>query len=567
MENLLIIILLAPALAAAMAAFVRGAGAARSVAITGSGLAAVASLLLYARFDPAAPGFQFEHTCAWMPKLGIGLHLGVDGLSLGLLLLTTFVGFCSVLASSDVEKQENGYYAMLLVMIGATSAAFVSLNLFFLYFFAEVATLPKYLLTGGWGRSPGGGGGRGRAFAAIQQTLFLGGGAMAALVALLALYFLGGHTFDIATLSENVAKAGIAEDWQRWIFGGLLFGFGAWVSLVPLHAWSPPAYAAAPTGAAMFFAGVSKKVGAYGLIRIGVALLPAGAQAWAAPLAVLAVLNILYGGFVAMRQQDWQPLIGYSSVSHAGYMFLGIAALTPAALNGVVLFMVAHGLMTALLFAMAGATARQTGTREIRGASGLARVMPFTAVMMAMGILASAGVPGFANFAGELMIFIGSWQAGTPVMKLATVAAVWGLVVTATYLLRALRNTFYGPVSERLATAKEDVSIATRIAAVLLVAALLILGLKPRLLTDASAAVIGKYQLLEKSGATISKDWKAAAPEEPARKSQNPNLKSQTNLKTETRNDGRLSSLSCEISSFVCDLDFGAWNLGQGGRP
>ncbi len=561
MENLLLIILLAPAIAAAIAAFVPGAKAARSVAIAGSGLAALASLFLYSKFDSASAGFQFEHTCEWLPKFGINLHLGVDGLSLGLLLLTTFVGFCAVLASDDITKRENGYYAMLLVMIGATSAAFVSLNLFFFYFFAEVATLPKYLLTGVWGQNPGGGSGRSKAFAAIQQTIFIGGGAMAALVALIALYFLGGHTLDVAALTENVAKAGIAEDWQRWIFGGLLFGFGAWVSIVPLHAWSPAAYSAAPTGAAMFFAGVSKKVGAYGLIRIGVALLPAGAHAWAAPLAVLALVNILYGGFVAMRQQDWQPLIGYSSVSHAGYMFLGIAALTPAALNGTVLFMVAHGLMTALLFAMAGATARQTGTREIRGASGLARVFPFTAVLMAMGILASAGVPGFANFASELMIFIGSWQAGTFVMKLATIGAVWGLVVTATYLLRALRNTFYGPVTERLATAKESVGLATRIAAILLVAALLILGLKPRLLTDASAAVIGKFQLLEKPTSKISNDWKATAPT-PAQRVEN----RESRIETESRNEVRdvlVSSISTLVP--VSKLDPRLSTLPNGG--
>ncbi len=542
MEHLICITLAAPMLAALLVLFSPNAKAARAIAAVGSAIALIASLLIFKKFDPNFGGFQFQNDIAWLPQLGFSLHVGLDGISLAMLLLTTFVGFCAILASDDIEARGKTYYSLMLVMIATTSAAFVSLNLFFFYFFAEIATLPKYLLVGMWGRNPGGGSGRSKAYAAIQQTIFIGGGALVALVSLIALYFLGGRTLDLVALSQNIAKAGIAEDWQRWIFGGLLFGFGAWVSIVPLHAWSPAAYSASPTGAAMFFAGVSKKLGAYAIIRIGLALLPAGAHAWAAPLAVLAAISILYAGFVAMRQQDWQPLIGYSSVSHAGYMFLGIAALTPTAVNGVVLFMVAHGLMTALLFATAGSVARQTGTREIRGGGGLARVLPFTAVLTAMGVLASAGVPGFANFVSELMIFIGTWQAGTFVMKLATIAAVWGLVITATYLLRALRDTFYGPLPARSEAMKETIGPATKFATIALVIALLILGFQPRLLTDGIKASLGNFQSLEKTAAKISNDWKAAAPE--ARKSQISNPKSQTNSKSEIRNKELLSSSS-----------------------
>lgn len=512
MEHLLCITLAAPTLASLIVLLSPNDKASRCIAAAGSAIALVASLLLFWKFDPNFGGFQFERDYAWLPQLGLNLHVGVDGISLGLLLLTTFVGFCAILASDDITARGKSYYALMLVMIASTAAAFVSLNLFFFYFFAEVATLPKYLLTGIWGRNPAGGSGRSKAYAAMQQTIFIGGGALAALVGLTALYFVGGHTLDIETLTQNLAKSPIAGEWQSWIFGALLLGFGTWVSIVPFHAWSPAAYSAAPTGAAMFFAGVSKKLGAYAIIRIGVALLPAGAQAWAAPLAILAAINIIYGGFVAMRQREWQPLIGYSSVSHAGYMFLGIAALTTTALNGVVLFLVAHGLMTALLFAMAGSVARQTGTREIK-TGGFARVLPFTAILMTFGVMASAGVPGFANFVSELMIFIGSWQAGTTVMKVATIAAIWGLVITATYLLRALRDTFYGPLPEKFAGKKEDVSLAVKAASIALVAALLVLGFQPRLLTDGIKASLGTFQGLEKSVPKTSSDWKAIVPE------------------------------------------------------
>jgi NADH-quinone oxidoreductase subunit M len=193
-------------------------------------------------------------------------------------------------------------------------------------------------------------------------------------------------------------------------------------------------------------------------------------------------------------------------------MFLGIAALTPIALNGVVLFMVAHGLMTALLFAMGGAVSRQTGTREIRGIGGLGRVLPFTAVLMAMGALASAGVPGFANFVSELMIFIGSWQSGGFVLKLATVAAVWGLVITATYLLRALRDTFYGPLPERFAAKKEEVGIALKFASIALIAALLLLGFQPRLLTDGIRTAVAELPMIGKIKNETSSDWKVFVP-------------------------------------------------------
>ena len=503
MDKLLPIALLAPLVAALAALLSRDGRSARVIAIGGALASFVASLLIWKGFDPAG-GWQFGFEVPWLPGSGLDLTFGVDGMSLALLLLTSFVGLCAALVSEDILARGKLHFALLALTTGATAAAFVSRNLFFFYFFCEVATLPKYLLTGMWGRAPGGGAGRTRAFAAMQQLLFIGGGALVALVSLIALYVLGGHTLDLETLTRNLQNAPLSTTRQAWLFGGLLIGFGAWVSLFPLHAWSPMAYSAAPTGAAMFFAGVSKKLGAYALIRIGLGVLPAGAQAWAECIALLAAINILYGGWVAMRQQEWQPMIGYSSVSHAGYMFLGIAAMTPATLNGVVLFMVAHGLMTALLFATAGTATRLAGTREIRGTSGLARTLPFLAVLTAMGVMASAGVPGFANFVSELMIFVGTWTAGSTALKAATIAAVFGLVVTATYLLRALRSTFYGPLDVRRAGLRETVGLSAKTACVLLAASLLLLGFQPRLLTDAIVSSV--TPLAKKSADAIVKE-------------------------------------------------------------
>jgi NADH-quinone oxidoreductase subunit M len=470
----------------------------RGVAIAASGLALVSGLCLLAGFDPANPQYQFRVETGWLSQLGIGFRLGLDGISLPLVVLTGLVGFAAVLVSADIDHRHKEYYFLLLLVVAAAMGAFASLDLFFFYFFCELATVPKYLLVGVWGRQPDDPDGRRRRRAALQLTLYITAGALAVLVGLLVLYTAGGHRFGLPELQEYLAAHPLPAGAQVWLFGLLLLGFGIWASMWPFHSWAPPAYAAAPTAANMLFAGVLKNLGAYGLIRVGLTLLPAGARYWAAPLAVLATVNILYAGWVALRQRDWNLLLAYSSISHAGYLLLGVASLNAAGLSGAVLFMFAHGAMTALIFSLVGLLYHQSGRRGVADFSGLARRMPFLGVCMVMAVMASIGMAGFANFASEVLVFIGSWQTQSTALRVGTVAAVWGLVLTATYLLRALRTSFFGPPLAGQDNLRDPRSAWSRLPYVLLIAALLGVGLFPRILTDpiqrSASVLVAPYQ-------------------------------------------------------------------------
>jgi NADH-quinone oxidoreductase subunit M len=234
----------------------------------------------------------------------------------------------------------------------------------------------------------------------------------------------------------------------------------------------------------MMHAGVLKKLGAYGIIRLALPLLPEGARHWANLIAILACFNILYAGWAAMTQKDWKFVIGYSSVSHMGYILLGIATLNVVGVSGAVLLMFAHGVMAALTFGLIGFFYHQTHNRFVPDLSGLARKIPFIGGCMVMAVMASSGLPGFANFASEVLVFLGSWQQGSALFRVATICAVWGIVVTATYLLRAVRTSFFGPFDEKWSMLKDAVSFKQRFPYALLLAVLLTVGFYPRLLTD-----------------------------------------------------------------------------------
>ncbi|MBM3280075.1 MAG: NADH-quinone oxidoreductase subunit M [Candidatus Handelsmanbacteria bacterium] len=472
MENWLLLALLAPLLGA-VAVWAAGEGMARKLAALAAALSLAAALALWGGFDPQASGPQFRIFVEWVPQLGIDLSLGVDGISLPLIALTGLVGLAAVLAPAP-EARPKTYYSSLLLLLGAAMGAFASLNIFFFYFFCELATLPKFLLVGIWGSDRG----RSRKEAAMHLTLYITAGAMAALVGLVYLFAVTGENFDLARLQAYSGAHPLPEAIQIWIFGILMLGFGVWASMWPFHTWAPVAYGAAPTAANMLFAGVLKNLGAYGLIRIGLTLLPLGARYWADCLAILAAINILYAGWVALRQQDWHQLIAYSTVSHAGYLLLGIAALNVVGVSGAVLMMFAHGVLIALIFALLGAVGAQG--KRIGDFGGIARVAPFLGVCTGMAFMAASGMAGFANFASEVMVFIGSWQAQSTALRFGTVAAVWGLVLGATYMLRALRTGFYGEPS---GPAVADPPMPARVPYAVLLAVLLLFGFFPGLLT------------------------------------------------------------------------------------
>jgi len=415
-------------------------------------------------WDPA-----FSVACLWVGDLGIGYHLAVSRLSAMLILLTALAGTAAI-AVSSVEKNARHFYALGLLMVGGMAGAFASVDLFFFYIFHEFALIPTFLLVGIWG-------GEHRRRAAMKITLYLGLASLVLLVGLIALYLAtGGKTFNLVEMKQLIASgAGPDPDAQILIFGLLFLGFGTLVAVVPFHTWAPMGYGEAPALAAMLHAGVIKKFGLYGLMVVAAPLLPEGFQYWTPVIIGLGAANLVYGGYVAMQQKDLRYMLAYASVSHMGYAFLALASGTAIATQGFVLFLFAHGLTAALGFGVAGWLREQTGTSVMAEMGGLAKRMPFLAAIFTMTALAGFGLPGFASFPAELMIFFGSFEK----FPWATVLAVWTTVISAIYLLRAVRSLFLGPLPERWMKVA-DAGGRIRMALILLMAALLMAGFWPR---------------------------------------------------------------------------------------
>lgn len=480
MTTLLLMIVLIP-LASAVLLLVLPGGAriARSQAITVTSLTLVFALVLFSAFDRTTGISQFCSSTPWLPEFGISFSFGLDGMSLVAVILTALVAFAGALVSGAVKSREREFYALYLALVGGAFGAFTTTSVFFFYFFAEFEVLCSYLLIVGWGRDEGEATHR----AALQMTLFVAAGAVVTLLGFMVLAAHGG-TFDLNGLHDALRANPISGSLQKTLFMLFLAGFGVLLSIWPLHVWAPPAYAAAPTPVSMLSAGVLKQLGAYGLLRFAVPLLPEGAR-WAMPtLAGLAMVTILYGGWIALRQRDWKLLISYGAISHAGYILLGIAALNPVGQGGVVLMMFAGAVSVALLFALVGTMEEQAGSREIVRFSGLARRAPFIGGCTVLAALAAAGVPGFAGFVSEVMVLAGAWRDGSMILRVAVVAGAWGLVLTAVYMLGALRVGIFGPPAVDILKVLDARSLKSRLPFLILLAALLAVGLCPRLLTD-----------------------------------------------------------------------------------
>jgi NADH-quinone oxidoreductase subunit M len=451
------------------------------VAMLTTFLSMACAAVLFLRFDAGADGWQFETFMPWVPSVGIGWHVGVDGINVGLILMGAIVAFAAACVSWNVDDREKEFFILLQLMAGGILGAFASLDLFLFYFFHELALVPTFIMIGVWGR------GENKDYAAFKITLYLSVGALISLVGLIALYLqTGAKTFDLVKLLAQAPGEGglgvkaISPEAQHAIFPLLMFGFGILVSLWPFHSWAPPAYGAAPTAAAMLHAGVLKKFGLYGLIRVALPLLPEGAQSWLPLLAWLAVGNILYCGLVAMRQRDLNLLVGNSSVAHMGFAFLGIASLSVAGVTGAVMVMVAHGLLAALTFALTGCLYGKAGTLQIGQFGGLLRTVPFLGTLLVMAMFAGCGLPGFANFAGEIAVFFGVW----PKYPVLAVVACWGgLVIGAVYMMRAVRDLLHGPARERWA-GLSDANLWERVPLILLLLSLLAFGIVPGSLTE-----------------------------------------------------------------------------------
>src|SRR6266481_6583858 len=450
----------------------------RGVAIAATFISAALAIKMFLQFQTALPDYQFVYQHSWVEALGISYHVGVDGINVGLVLMGAIVAFAAVCVSSEIKERQKEFYMLLLVMAGGILGAFASLDLFFFYFFHELALVPTFIMIGVWGR------GEQKNYATFQITLYLSIGALIALIGLIALYLQSGaHTFDIPTLTEYLRRPEhrLSLKSQNVIFPLLLFGFGILVSLWPFHTWAPLGYGSAPTPTAMLHAGVLKKFGLYALIRVALPMLPAGAHNLMPLVAWLALGNLVYCGWVAMRQKDFSWLAGYSSVAHMGFVFLGLAALNLIGITGAVVVMIAHGFLAALTFGLAGYLYQQAGTLHIREFGGLLRRLPFIGTVMIMAAFAGCGLPGFANFAGEVTVFFGAWKAFPKV----TVFACWGaMIIGAIYLLRAVCTMLQGPLNEKWSNFVDAANPWRKAPFVILVACLIIFGCFPRLLTD-----------------------------------------------------------------------------------
>src|SRR5438046_9493721 len=372
----------------------------RLVALGTTLLVALLSIALFWRFDTGTEGYQFVTTIPLLgaDALGIKCKLGVDGINIGLILMGAIVAFAAACVSWEIKEREKEFYILLLMMTGGILGAFASLDLFFFYFFHELALVPTFIMIGVWGR------GENRNYATFQITLYLSLRALIALARLILIYLqlpADQRTFDIREITRYFKANPMSESAQHFIFPLLMFGFGILVSLWPFHTWAPLGYASAPTATAMLHAGVLKKFGLLGLIRVALPLIPDGAKSWLNLLALLALGNLLYCGLVAMRQKDLNLLFGNSSVAHMGFIFLGISSLSLVGVTGAVLVMVAHGLLAALTFGLSGYLYQQTGTLDMTRLGGLLQRLPFIGAALVMATLAGCGLPGLANVLGQ----------------------------------------------------------------------------------------------------------------------------------------------------------------------
>lgn len=448
----------------------------RAMAASASLVTMLVAVVLFVLFPTGSADFQYVQKVPWVESLGISYHVGADGINIGLLLMGAIVGFAATCVSWEIKDKVKEYYVLLLVMLGGILGAFASLDIFFFYFFHELALIPTFIMIGVWGR------GERKNYATFQITIYLSLGALLALLGLVALYLQSGiQSFDMVELTRHFQQHPLTGRAQHLIFPFLLFGFGILVSLWPFHSWAPLGYASAPTATAMLHAGVLKKFGLYGLLRIAMPFMPEASQTWMQLLAWLCLGNILYCGFVAMRQKDLNMLIGNSSVAHMGFAFLGIASLNLIGFTGAVMVMVAHGLLAALTFALSGYLYQQTRTLEMEKMGGLLRGIPFIGALMVMAMLAGCGLPGFPNFVGEAMVFFGAWKAWPWI----TALAVWGaLVVGAVYMLRAIRAILHGPMPETMKVVSDASNPWRKLPFVILAVVLLVFGCFPRLLVD-----------------------------------------------------------------------------------
>ncbi|MCL4867425.1 MAG: NADH-quinone oxidoreductase subunit M [Anaerolineae bacterium] len=487
---------------------------ARMMGLAAMILGLVLSAYVYFAYDiDAAAGqpwrntLQFVEEANWLPSLGIGYIMGVDGLSATLVFLTAIVGLGGVLISWGIEDRPREFYAFFMLLVAGVHGVFVAVDGFLLFFFYELAVLPMYVMIVIWGWA------KTREYAAMKLTLYLLIGSFISFIGFLVLYFNmpeAIRTFDLRVWAEFDFPFNLQRIWFMPVF----LGFAILAGIFPFHNWSPDGHVAAPTAVSMIHAGVLMKLGAYAAMRVGIQLLPEGAVYWFPLIIILATINVAYGSFIAMRQRDMKYLIGYSSVSHMGLVSLGFAAMTLNGFTGAGIQMVSHGVMTALFFSVVGMIYDRAHTRSMDELSGMAKALPWTVVAFTIGGLVSMGMPGLSGFVAEYPIFLGVWDGGD--LNLAgtvgglnpasyypflVVPMALGIVVTAAYILRAIHNVFFGEYDEHKWHDMSPLRGVDKITLAMFVIILIVIGVYPQIISpiveSGVAPVIARIEMAQ----------------------------------------------------------------------
>ncbi|MBP7690386.1 MAG: NADH-quinone oxidoreductase subunit M [Anaerolineales bacterium] len=480
----------------------------RAIALATAAFNTLLAGYLYFAYDVAAGGYQFVEHWEWVPQLGITYHLGVDGFSLPMLLLTSFVLLTGVMISWRIEDRVREFMAFFLILSVGVFGVFAALDLFLFFFLLEIAVFPKFLMIVMWGWP------KTREYGGMKLTLYLFIASIVALLGVLAMYVqAGAQSFDLLAL----AQASFPVDFQRIWFPVVFFGFCIMGAIFPFHSWAPDGHVAAPTAISMMLAGVEMKIGMYAALRLGIALMPEGAKFWAPVIVLFGLVNVVYAAYIALIQTDFKYIIGFSSVSHMGLVMIGFATLSREGLIGASLQMFSHGVMTALFFSVVGMVYDRAHTRMIPELGGLAKKMPWAAIGFMIGGFTSMGMPGFSGFVAEIPIYMGIWKGqsqaldGMPAwfanlagqawfFPLIAVISVVSIVLTAAYILLAVQRVFFGQLPAHFDHGEHavgDVAVLDKVAVALLCGVMILVGVYPAIIAPlATAGVAPVLQLL-----------------------------------------------------------------------
>jgi NADH-quinone oxidoreductase subunit M len=481
--NILSLFVLVPILTITGILFTKDFKGARLVSAAGMGIQLILAgvlVLLYlaARKSGVTDEMLWYADYTWFPTLNIHYTIGVDGIAVGMIALTSIVVFAGIFASWEVDFLSREFYISLILLASGVFGFFISLDLFTMFLFYELAVIPMYLLIGIWGTGP-------KEWSAMKLTLMLMGGSALLMVGIFGLYYNsapgGGQlTFNIL----EIAKINIPVEAQRFFFPFTFVGFGVLGALFPLHTWSPDGHASAPTAVSMLHAGVLMKLGGYGCFRVAMFLMPEAANEMAWIFIILTTISVVYGAFGAIWQKDLKYINAYSSVSHCGLVLFALLMMNKTAMDGAIIQMISHGLMTALFFALIGMIYGRTHTRMIDEMGGLMKVIPFLSVVYVIAGLASLGLPGLSGFVAEMTIFVGSFQHQDLFHRVVTIIAASSIVVTAVYILRVVGILLLGPIKDPHFEHLTDAKWHERLSTITLVVAIAAIGLAPLWLSD-----------------------------------------------------------------------------------